>query len=198
MSTMGSGARPGAPIPFSIYYSAENVDEVGQEIERGITRVFEVRIRQAVYKGCLLVVADAKRLCPVDTGRLRSSIYYKVIVTKEMIEGEVGTNVFYARFIEFGTRPHGVSTKHYGIRQWARRNKVDLEKTGLWVGPPGQRKHFVPFDIAPGLKKWAEDHGVLERKAFWVTGKPKPFLYPALAKNQQRIYSLFEKAARGA
>lgn len=48
--------------------------------------------------------SNMKRLCPVDTGRLRSSI--------EMVDGrdahgyfvEIGTNVEYAPYVEFGTQ----------------------------------------------------------------------------------------------
>jgi HK97 gp10 family phage protein len=51
----------------------------------------------------LRVQNEARRLCPVDTGRLRSSI--------TMTEGqdahgpyvEVGTNVSYAAYVEYGT-----------------------------------------------------------------------------------------------
>lgn len=44
--------------------------------------------------------AEAKQLCPVDTGRLRSSIQY--VKTDEM-SCEVNTDVHYARFVEEGT-----------------------------------------------------------------------------------------------
>lgn len=51
----------------------------------------------------LRVQARARQLCPVDTGRLRSSI----VMTKGR-DGtgfyvEIGTNVNYAAFVEFGT-----------------------------------------------------------------------------------------------
>lgn len=48
----------------------------------------------------------AKRACPVDTGRLRSSIAY---VKETDSSCRVGTAVFYAVFVEMGTRhmkPH--------------------------------------------------------------------------------------------
>lgn len=44
---------------------------------------------------------DAKKSCPVDTGRLRSSITTNIIST---YSGEVGTNVEYAGWVEYGTR----------------------------------------------------------------------------------------------
>lgn len=43
----------------------------------------------------------AKQLCPVDTGRLRSSIQY---VNDGLMRCTVGTDTYYAIFLEFGTR----------------------------------------------------------------------------------------------
>ena len=50
------------------------------------------------------VVARAKTRAPVDTGRLRSSITF-VLDTKNAVPhwAKVGTNVFYAPYMEFGT-----------------------------------------------------------------------------------------------
>jgi len=45
----------------------------------------------------------AKRFCPVDTGRLRSSITSALGEEDDKIVGVVGTNVEYAPHIEFGT-----------------------------------------------------------------------------------------------
>ncbi len=44
---------------------------------------------------------DAKRSCPVDTGRLRGSITTNIISS---YSGEVETNVEYAKYVEYGTR----------------------------------------------------------------------------------------------
>lgn len=46
----------------------------------------------------------AKQKCPVDTGRLRSSIDTALDVSEEGIAVLVGTNVEYAPYVEFGTR----------------------------------------------------------------------------------------------
>lgn len=48
----------------------------------------------------------AKRYCPVDTGRLRSSIRSTQAFeeTHRQLVVRVGTNVEYARFVEMGTR----------------------------------------------------------------------------------------------
>lgn len=49
----------------------------------------------------LEIEAEAKRLCPVRTGRLRASIHTGKIRERVYY---VGTNVEYAPFVEFGTR----------------------------------------------------------------------------------------------
>lgn len=45
----------------------------------------------------------AKQQCPVDTGRLRSSITHELQVDGQGVFGVVGTNVDYAPHVEFGT-----------------------------------------------------------------------------------------------
>lgn len=52
----------------------------------------------------LRVERKAKQLAPVDTGRLRSSITSTVGQDSQGLYATVGTNVHYARHIEFGTR----------------------------------------------------------------------------------------------
>jgi HK97 gp10 family phage protein len=63
----------------------------------------EVETEDDLVKVGLAVQSKARSLCPVDTGRLRSSI----IMTKgrdgQGFYVEVGTNVGYGRFVEFGT-----------------------------------------------------------------------------------------------
>lgn len=52
------------------------------------------------------VDAAAKRLCPVDTGRLRSSITWQLAVDSKGLHAIVGSNVTYAPYVELGTRSH--------------------------------------------------------------------------------------------
>lgn len=63
----------------------------------------EVETEDDLMRVGFSVQSHARKLCPVDTGRLRSSI----IVTKGNDGGgfyvEIGTNVEYAAFVEFGT-----------------------------------------------------------------------------------------------
>lgn len=52
------------------------------------------------------VQSRAKRLCPVDTGRLRASIVTTkpTHTTREDLTVRIGSKVKYARFVELGTR----------------------------------------------------------------------------------------------
>jgi HK97 gp10 family phage protein len=49
------------------------------------------------------VEGAAKRLCPVDTGRLRASISHRLGEDAESLFADVGTAVEYAPHVEFGT-----------------------------------------------------------------------------------------------
>jgi HK97 gp10 family phage protein len=58
----------------------------------------------AAQKVLLYAEGQAKKDCPVDTGRLRSSITHGITDIKgDVIIGQVGTNVEYAEHVEFGT-----------------------------------------------------------------------------------------------
>ena len=67
----------------------------GKDIEKKVVNTAAANI----LKACLIVEGDAKRICPVDTGRLRSSITHEV----DLFSGKVGSNVEYAAYVELGT-----------------------------------------------------------------------------------------------
>lgn len=58
-----------------------------------------IDLTKALTNACLLVENEAKQRCPVGTGELRNSITHEV----EDNEGVVGTNIFYAPYVEYGT-----------------------------------------------------------------------------------------------
>jgi HK97 gp10 family phage protein len=57
-----------------------------------------------LQRRALKVDAAAKRLCPVDTGRLRGSITNQLGRDGEGLFALVGSDVDYAIFVELGTR----------------------------------------------------------------------------------------------
>jgi HK97 gp10 family phage protein len=60
-------------------------------------------IGKAIKTCCIIVEGQAALFAPVDTGLLRKSINHRVRKVKDTFIGEVGTNVEYAPFQEFGT-----------------------------------------------------------------------------------------------
>lgn len=64
----------------------------------------EVDSEDALVRVGYKVMSQARILAPVDTGRLRSSIILTRGRDGQGFYVEVGTNVYYARFVEFGTR----------------------------------------------------------------------------------------------
>ena len=73
-------------------------------------------IADFLKKSAFYVEGSAKEKVPVDTGRLKASISSKVKTT----EAEIGTNVFYAPYVEFGTRPHFPPSS--ALEGWARKH----------------------------------------------------------------------------
>jgi HK97 gp10 family phage protein len=63
----------------------------------------DIAVGKFLAKKAVMVQSRAKRACPVDTGRLRSSIARDLGGDSEGIVARVGTNVEYAPHVEFGT-----------------------------------------------------------------------------------------------
>lgn len=70
-------------------------------------RAVEKGVQKGVYKAGLLIEGDAKQICAVDTGLLRASINTKSETKDTKTVANVGTNVEYAPYIEFGTGQQG-------------------------------------------------------------------------------------------
>ena len=69
-----------------------------------VVKEYNTAVEQAMKEAVLIVEADAKRNAPVDTGRLRGSITNEVRkIAGAVLEGRVGTNVNYAKYVELGT-----------------------------------------------------------------------------------------------
>lgn len=64
---------------------------------------FEVDGRKGALRLAIEIQNRARQLCPVDTGRLRNSIHFEEGQDAEGYYIDVGTNVEYAAFVEYGT-----------------------------------------------------------------------------------------------
>jgi HK97 gp10 family phage protein len=63
----------------------------------------------------------AKQWCPVDTGTLRGSIaYHRERADASEVRWLVGTGIFYAPFVEFGTRYQPAQPYLGKALEWAR------------------------------------------------------------------------------
>ena len=60
-------------------------------------------VAKDLQRRALQVDRAAKQLCPVDTGRLRSSITNEIGQDSEGLVATIGTNVEYAPHVELGT-----------------------------------------------------------------------------------------------
>jgi hypothetical protein len=60
------------------------------------------------------IAADAQRLVPVNTGRLKGSIQWEVSGTT----GRVSTDVPYWKYVEYGTAPHVITPKTKRALYW--------------------------------------------------------------------------------
>ena len=89
---------------------------------------------EGMRKATLIVQRDAKIKAPVDTGRLRASIWPEVRQSGDETRGVVGSVVKYAGYVELGTRPHFVSAAHIG--RWAKLHGFGY--TGLKVSGKAQ------------------------------------------------------------
>lgn len=74
----------------------------------------ELVVGQALANSIAMIETEAKRLTPVDTGLLRSSIggAQGFSYVKGLTAG-VGTNVKYAIFVELGNGKHKVGQSHF-------------------------------------------------------------------------------------
>lgn len=84
--------------------STLDVDASGflRGLQREMNRL-ELGSDRAVLRLAIDVQNRARQLCPVDTGRLRSSIVHQVGKDDRGFYVDVGSNVVYAPFVEFGT-----------------------------------------------------------------------------------------------
>lgn len=92
-----------------------------REYERGLRRVFgrmSDDVKRAVDRTRIDVQNEARRRAPVDTGRLRSSIVSRAEGGGRSVGYVVGSNVVYARAIEFGRDEMDIFPKNKKALFW--------------------------------------------------------------------------------
>ena len=115
----------------------EGIDDLVDEAER-IGGAILADVKRIIRKYALKVERTAKKLAPVDEGRLRASIR---AVLKDMAAA-VLTDVFYAAFQEFGTGRRGAAS--------------GVDPVENYVYGPSKGIPPTPF-MRPALERHAKD-----------------------------------------
>lgn len=140
------------------------LDEARKKVDQVIRDLRGPAFLNGMRKATAIVSADAKRLSPVDSGRLRASIMPEVRQEGRTTLGVVGTNVKYAAAVELGSKAHWAPAAP--LRLWAK------------------RKGATKFLAAIGTKPYV----------FLKAKKGVFYMKRALEKNQARIKTLLGDA----
>ena len=88
------------PVKFPLAFKIVGLDRVKYALENA-PHTIRVVANRVADREIPKVAEKAKRLAPVRTGRLRNSIYWR---KTGFLGYMVGAAVYYAGFVEFGTR----------------------------------------------------------------------------------------------
>ncbi len=88
--------------------------------------VYAKPLRDFFKRAGIYISDKAKELAPVDTGRLRSSLTYVVDDAEPPQYAQIGTNVEYAPYMEFGTGFETDGEGGSGARHWPPADALDV------------------------------------------------------------------------
>ena len=97
----------------------------------------EEHVKRATLRAAVECEAHAKRSCPVDLGHLRASIKYRP--TDDGYGADVYTDVAYAAYVEYGTRPHMPPVD--ALRAWAASHGINPWALAMHIKKYGTREH---------------------------------------------------------
>lgn len=102
---VGDHGRRGTLITEEIVNAAKldaaGLVEVREDNREAIAEAIDQALATALEEVGLVAEGYAKRLCPVDTGRLRNSITHVTRPDDNAVY--IGTNVEYGQYVEYGT-----------------------------------------------------------------------------------------------
>ena len=119
----------------SVDVEVKGLIELQRKMEQMVKDVHGEPILNAMRDSTLQLQRDARIFAPVDTGRLRASIIPTIRSTPASVEGVIGTNVEYAPYMEFGTRPHFPPIA--ALQVWADRHGVNVYYLAKLIGARG-------------------------------------------------------------
>lgn len=142
-----------------------------RNVDKAIDKVKQIREKLDMSQGFkdvgVIVQKSARAKVPVDTAQLKRSIKFEGLNRRYKNGVVIYANTEYAQWIEFGT----------------------------------SAPHFVPFidryGNETGIEAWAKRHGfdTKNMKGLMVTGKPRPFMYPAFIETEKKVNWILKKEA---
>lgn len=91
----------------------------GRNISQFIDQTISPAVEKSVAAACQLIQKTAQGYCPVRTGALRDSI--QVVTVREAftkVSGSVGTSLYYADYVEYGTGRRGGQAPYPHVMSW--------------------------------------------------------------------------------
>lgn len=158
---------------------ASGINEVVAEIENYQSSSVTA-IKNVVNTSAVKITANAKDRCPVDLGRLRASIAMNP--SYGGLEVEVGTNVEYAPYVEFGTRG-GVKVPAelaQFAEQYKRGNGMPPE--GVLIG--WMQRHGIPASAEYVIRRAIQKKGT----------HAQPFLFPSYEEEKSHYLDALRRA----
>lgn len=163
-------------MPVKISAEIRGLKETQKALEQAAKDLHGTPMYKAMQESTLYVLRDAKKnlvgyqspsVGGVDRGRLQSSLTPAVRSEADTVVGVVGTEVKYAPFVEFDTRPHWPYAKGVPMAE---------QPIVIWA----QRHHANAFLVARGISR----HGTIG----------KHYLQKAFDANKDKIEAIFQKA----
>lgn len=155
---------------------------------RKLDRLGELSVEQPVRAATELIRDNAKSRCRADSGELRESIMTSVNEVNGDVVGICYTNKMYAPYVEFGTGPKGQAS-HNGISPDV---PVAYTQTPWWI-------HESMIDKGIAEKYHWFSISTEKGRFYQCTGQPaRPFLYPALKDNEDKVKEIIENRVKEA
>lgn len=164
-----------------------------KKIFANASRQAETAVERALIRGALLIERDAKILAPVDTGRLRASITHRLEGNSGKPSIVVGTNVEYAKAVEFGHSGMTILPKNKKALSWIPKAAGVGEFQGS-NGKTVRKRYYKTKDGSYTLN--SEDARVFAKKVVIPPRAARPFLHPAFRKNKENIRKMIADVIR--
>lgn len=145
-----------------ITISAKGLDKLVAKLTGGA--IIRDELRVAFTRSAILVESEAKKLAPVDRGRLRAGITHAVDSSQFPTWAEVGTNASYAKAVHEGRRP-GIMPPVKAIEGWAKRKGLSAWAVAKSIEKHGTKPNPFLADALDAMRPKIEKEftGAIER-----------------------------------